>query len=300
LTISYPVLVSKETGPNTEKKIREVIDHLNSLVSLQAELSSKVSGIKSYVPEVANKDLSAGGSNPINVTGLVGSLAQTQSSCIMGTRAQRANTSANNLGSLYYETDTGLTYIAKSVSGVGTWIYASGVYQDTYANRPTVTESDNGLPFYATDQNVLYVVEAGSWIWLAGIMFGTITPDQRPTLAAGDIGFRFFALDATILREQYWTGTVWAYVTPDASTTISGVVNITTQSFSGNKTFLGSIATGALGANGATPQTAYASGGALSSYVTGGFGLDSDAHMKALFDLVVKIRTALVNAGIMS
>ena len=54
------------------------------------------------------------------------------------------------------------------------------------------------------------------------------------------------------------------------------------------------------GCNGTTPQTAYASGGALASYTTGAFGLDSDAHMSALHALVVKIRAALVANGIMS
>lgn len=43
-----------------------------------------------------------------------------------------------------------------------------------------------------------------------------------------------------------------------------------------------------------------ASGGALAGYVTGAFGLDSDAHMHALFDLVVAMRTALLANGIMS
>jgi len=39
--------------------------------------------------------------------------------------------------------------------------------------------------------------------------------------------------------------------------------------------------------------------GTLASYATGGFGLDTDAKMQALFDLVVAMRLALVNVGIM-
>jgi hypothetical protein len=54
------------------------------------------------------------------------------------------------------------------------------------------------------------------------------------------------------------------------------------------------------GCNSKTPQTAYASGGALAAYATGTFGLDSDAHMTALYNLVVAIRAALVANGIMS
>lgn len=57
---------------------------------------------------------------------------------------------------------------------------------------------------------------------------------------------------------------------------------------------------GAFGCNAATPQTAAASGGALAAYVTGVFGLDTGAHMLALYNQVVAIRAALVANGIMS
>jgi hypothetical protein len=57
---------------------------------------------------------------------------------------------------------------------------------------------------------------------------------------------------------------------------------------------------GAFGCNAASAQTAYASGGALSAYSTGAFGLDSGANMSALHAMVVAIRAALVANGIMS
>lgn len=51
---------------------------------------------------------------------------------------------------------------------------------------------------------------------------------------------------------------------------------------------------------GATPvvQPADAAQVAPAAYVTGAFGLDSDAKMQALFDLVVEMRTALVDLGV--
>lgn len=58
--------------------------------------------------------------------------------------------------------------------------------------------------------------------------------------------------------------------------------------------------TGAFGCNGATAQTAYASGGALAAYSTGDFGFDTEAHASALYAMVVAIRAALVANGIMS
>jgi hypothetical protein len=57
---------------------------------------------------------------------------------------------------------------------------------------------------------------------------------------------------------------------------------------------------GSFGCNSAAAQPSYGSGGALAGYVTGAFGLDSDANMQAMYDLVVAVREALVANGIMS
>jgi hypothetical protein len=46
-------------------------------------------------------------------------------------------------------------------------------------------------------------------------------------------------------------------------------------------------------------QPSGAAQAAPAAYSTGAYGLDSDAHMQALFDLVVAMRTALVNTGLM-
>jgi hypothetical protein len=91
--------------------------------------------------------------------------------------------------------------------------------------------------------------------------------------------------------------------TPDAKLSINGGIHVGGDSDPGDNNLLvdgTAEITGAFGCNTKTPQTAYASGGALAAYATGGFGLDSDAHMQALFDLVVAMRAALVANGIMS
>lgn len=62
----------------------------------------------------------------------------------------------------------------------------------------------------------------------------------------------------------------------------------------------GDTTTGKFGSNGKSAQGSAASGGALAGYATGIFGLDSDAHMHALRDLVELIRTTLVADGTMS
>ncbi len=60
------------------------------------------------------------------------------------------------------------------------------------------------------------------------------------------------------------------------------------------------VVTAGFGCNGASAQTAVASGGVLNSYATGAFGLDSDANMSSMHALVVSIRAALVANGTMS
>jgi hypothetical protein len=85
----------------------------------------------------------------------------------------------------------------------------------------------------------------------------------------------------------------------------SGAVTIGSggAAITGNSTVTGSLAVSTgFGANGATPQTAYASGGAAPAGGTGATAgaYDTSAHRDALITLVNNMRTALVNAGIMS
>ncbi len=75
--------------------------------------------------------------------------------------------------------------------------------------------------------------------------------------------------------------------------------NIVTDTTTGTK--IGTAVAQKLGFWNATPivQPSGATQAALAAYVTGAFGLDSNANMQALYNLVVAMRTALVNSGIM-
>ncbi len=91
-------------------------------------------------------------------------------------------------------------------------------------------------------------------------------------------------------------GTAAASLTASALT-LADAVNIAVNTGTGTK-----IATAVgqkLGFWNVTPVVQPAGGAqvAPAAYATGAFGLDSDAKMQALFDLVVAIRLALVNAG---
>jgi hypothetical protein len=145
--------------------------------------------------------------------------------CLSTTRPK-----ATDVGKLFYETDTGVfgfctgsgyvTIVTESITGL-------------YSARPAATTLANGVTYYSTDQNTLYIVNTNAWKWLAGYMSGAT--GSRPTLAAGDVGFRY--LDTTLTAEVYWNGSIWVNTEPDASTTIRGVITTGAQSIAGVKTF---------------------------------------------------------------
>lgn len=76
-------------------------------------------------------------------------------------------------------------------------------------------------------------------------------------------------------------------------------VNIVPSTGSGSK--IGTSVSQKIGFWNATPivQPSGAAQAVPAAYATGVFGLDSDVNMHALYDLVVAMRTALVNAGLM-
>lgn len=80
--------------------------------------------------------------------------------------------------------------------------------QGTYATRPAVAATDNGLVYYATDQDVYYQVVAGAWKYMCGVMRGTLSPDLKPALVAGDAGFLFYSTDFDHVFR--WSGAAWA------------------------------------------------------------------------------------------
>lgn len=99
------------------------------------------------------------------------------------------------------------------------------------------------------------------------------------------------------------------YTVPDAGASASFLMTEGDQALGEGKdlavgsttgTKIGTATAQKLGFWNATPvvQPAGATQAAPATYGTGAFGLDSDANMQALYDLVVAMRTALVNAGL--
>lgn len=109
----------------------------------------------------------------------------------------------------------------------------------------------------------------------------------------------FHTCDGTQANSPF-SGTVFGMEIENGSIRIGGSFSYSTSpaatlDVQGNAKIL----TG-FGCNGTTPQTAYASGGALSAYAAGGNGYSTGGQASALYALVVAIRAALVANGIMS
>ena len=104
--------------------------------------------------------------------------------------------------------------------------------------------------------------------------------------------------DGIQFRRSPTGGTVFS-ISSAGVFTMADPANIAVGTTTGTQ--IGTAVTQKLGFWGVTPivQPSGAAQGTLASYATGAFGLDSDVKMQALFDLVIAMRLALVNAGIM-
>src|SRR5262245_9310905 len=80
-----------------------------------------------------------------------------------------------------------------------------------HADRPPADSMPDGAIYVESDRTVIYQNINGAWHYLAGTMWGTITPDLRPTdLGVNDGGFDYRGTDDN--REFLWSQTQWIEV----------------------------------------------------------------------------------------
>lgn len=112
--ISYPVRIQ---DIHVRDKLRELIDLVNSN---EFRIDANSSAITALNPPLTlaqiQKALSLGGSNPINVTGLQGTLANPQVSTIVGLFAARPPYGAVPIGTIFYATDQSTAYVASAAA----------------------------------------------------------------------------------------------------------------------------------------------------------------------------------------
>lgn len=211
--MSVPNL-SGRVDPIVEATIREMGQQIATLTSRLASVES------TNVPSLAsiNKALQIGGSNPLNVTGLVGQLSQPQVAKAQTVStlppAQQSNNNQN--GTLLIQ--GGILYVFSTATVPGQWVAvaATGVIlEDTHASRVANFPPGSfalGVSFYETDRTVLYINELisgnNTWIYSLGVYSSVIA--NRPTdLGVNDVGFIFHATDQGM--SYTWNGTVWIY-----------------------------------------------------------------------------------------
>jgi len=150
-------------------------------------------------------------------------------------------------------------------------------------------QSADALTYYDSDgTTILTRIEADGEI--------DITTDSKYLRFGGGLDAGITYDGTNMLINPKLVGTGFLSILGDISLVDEDIILGTTT---GSK--IGTATTQKLGFWNATPivQPAGATQAAPAAYVTGGFGLDSDANMQALYDLVVAMRTALVNSGIM-
>jgi hypothetical protein len=115
------------------------------------------------------------------------------------------------------EFDTGFQFAAtdtgRTLQWTGTaWVDITLVRYGTHAARLAIITANipKGALYVETDRgNVIYQMQGAAWWYLAGIMAGTVSPDQRPAdLGANDVDFQF--RDTASGDIHTWTGSAWS------------------------------------------------------------------------------------------
>ncbi len=85
-----------------------------------------------------------------------------------------------NVGDLYYETDTTVTYMVQIPAGVKTWLYYNGVAIDTLANIPSLGVNDINYTFQSSDYLQIWVWSGTAWNYAPGSGSGFTTFATSP------------------------------------------------------------------------------------------------------------------------
>jgi hypothetical protein len=95
------------------------------------------------------------------------------------------------------------------------WVETTQVLYGLHADRPAVADAPARCLYVETDRSsVIYQNQGTAWQYVAGIMYGTLSPDQRPTdLDSNSAGFTF-KTNVDPSRSFTWNGGQWVETTP--------------------------------------------------------------------------------------
>ena len=160
----------------------------------------------SYGPAAQKKALQVSGTDPLNITGLIGVLAQPQRA--MAAASSAAPTTGPNAQPGTIITINNVLNQVMSPGVVQPLSAQAVVLQGTHAARPAASTLATGTLYFEADRGWLYLVISSTWTFLAGIMEAAIA--SRPAaggLGAGDTGAVFLATDTKLY--SYFDGAAW-------------------------------------------------------------------------------------------
>lgn len=216
--IGYPSHIVEEAGQRTDRALREIIDRLNENEPQITDLNKRLGALR--IPTIAEiqKDLQLGGTNTINITGVLGVAGQAQPSATIGTHAVRVTTPPV-LGMWFIESDRLVAYVGEQSGSAVVWVYVAGMMVATFTNRPAdLGLTDAGFWFGASDQgNIAWRWNGTGFIYQYGIY--ERTQAQLAALAAllgaNDAGY--LVRVSTYLHVLKWSGSVWDFQDGDGS-----------------------------------------------------------------------------------
>ena len=149
--INYPDRIEDH---HIRDKFREVIDALNASQLMTANHSVALAALTPPLTLAQiQKALQLGGTNPINITGLQGTLANPQVSASVGTHAQRLTTTPV-VGGVWVETDRNSVYVGQLSGAAIVWKWVGGMMITVSGSLPGDL-GGNDAGFLALETDVL-------------------------------------------------------------------------------------------------------------------------------------------------
>jgi hypothetical protein len=226
MPIQYPNLIQDRY---TLVKMREIIDVVNRI---KPTVESHAVLLETPIPSYAKiqQALSAGGTNPLNVGGLVGSTPLGLGGAMLGVHAARPNATGLPEGTLYYETDRTAFYIIQNFGGSKTWTYASGMMTGIRTAAPTdLAAGDVGFLYNVDDY--IHLVRWSGVAWNLVDAVGGYFLDSAIVRGTG-----YQLCDGTV-TDYLLDGTtnlaVQPFTTPDETGTFPGTHHVSIAAYTG-------------------------------------------------------------------
>jgi len=214
-----PLTISPAIPIEIQRALQRTEGNVSQLQKQLAEANKQLAGKLGSNPSdllavsaFLRNQLQSTGSTPLSISSLQGKAAQTQLASVPDYNSLPPNAEPGALvvknGQLYVFGASG----AGGVLGMWETIVGAGALVGTHAQRLAdfpATGYAQGTLFYETDRNVVYVVNTGVWIYVAGVDSDLL--GSRPVdLTVADDGFLFLATESGTL--YFWDGVLLAWL----------------------------------------------------------------------------------------